>query len=134
MTRRVVAGKATWGRWQFVGLLLVVAVVGHAASMAGGAHAATPSTHHMAPHTPAVHAAVPDSGAARTGSEAMRGDCESDQAVAPTRAGDGFSGPAAVAPVSAFSDFETMLPAGRPATPPTLPPRVRRALLQVFRI
>lgn len=136
MKRQVGAlmGGARWRRWPLVGVFLVVAVVGHAASMAGGVHAATPPIHHPTPHAPVVHAAVPDSVAARTGAEAMRGDCGTDQAVAPGGADGGFSGPAAAVPVDALSDLATMLPAGRTAPPPTLPPRVRRALLQVFRI
>jgi len=127
-------GRAAWRRWPLVGFLLLVTIVGHAAMMAGGVHAVMPSTRHTAPHTPVMHAAVPDSSAARTGSEAMRGDCGSDQAVAPARADGGFSDPAAADLADAFSDRATMHPGGRTTTPPTLPPRVRRALLQVFRI
>lgn len=136
MTRRIGAGagKTTRHRWPLVGFLLVIAVVGHAALMAGGVHAASPPAHQTALHPPTAHASDPDLGAVRTGAGAMRGDCGTGQAVAPRGADLKFGGPASVVSSDPFAAVATLLRMDHAPDPPTLPPRVRRALLQVFRI
>lgn len=144
MVRRVSPLRAkgeTWGRWACVAVLTALLVVGHDLLMAGDAHAVAGPTHLSAVSLPA-HARADDSfrHASATGDGSATevadpfGACGTSEPATWRPADLGLEDTGEEALPGTLLRLGTRFAIAAAALPPTLSPRARRALLQVFRL
>ena len=132
-------GPPGWRRWPLAGLLVALVAVGHDLLMAGDAHAAPPPMQQTALGGHAVPAHTRDA-VARAGDDAhatgiaSRDGCGSGQAVSARGADASLARSTASTSAGCLRNAPSGTAFGFEEAPPTLPPRVRRALLQVFRV
>ncbi|MGH2532861.1 MAG: hypothetical protein ACRDJW_11235 [Thermomicrobiales bacterium] len=122
-------------RWPLVGLLLSVTFLAHDVAMAGEAHrVGTTRPHIVQPH-PHFDTSRPSHSSTYPHDEpSSEGPCSVKRDAAPTSDGGSRLPPTAdqVNPLMLDRDATPVPPWA--TEPPTLPPEVRRALLQVFLI
>ena len=121
-----------WQRSSLVALVFVLVAVGHDVLMAADAQAALP-THHRAITVDRDHVTVSFDGNPRLDGWSVGSGCGIGQAV--VRRGDDLvpdAGTAIPRDLPLLADRPASV--GDPTEPPTLPPRTRRALLQIYRI
>lgn len=110
-----------WERWAAVLLVAALLIVGHDLLMTGNAHAASTVAAHDAPrHAPLE--LVPSLGDCGSAKRAARPSVVTVNGPCGPALYDQFA-IGLISPLSNISD-----------APPTLPPRVRRALLQIYRV
>lgn len=139
--RQVGARNGARRRWAVVALVAVLLIVGHDLLMTGDAHAAAGPPHRSAASAPdhlGAAAAFRHASSAADGSEASAaatlGACGTNATATWRRIDLGFDDAGGGALAGASRRLDTLLAIKTSAPPPTLSPRARRALLQVFRI
>lgn len=131
-----------WERWVAAAVVAVLLVVGHDLLMAGAAHAApmaVPGAASGPAHNPAADGTLRHAGEAgerRLDPSAgpSADPCGSDYAAVGRRSSVDLEDSAPVDLADSVPRLTASPSIKVPSAPPGLPPRVRRALLQVFRI
>lgn len=136
MTRRVGvwAGAKNRRRWTLIGMLAVLLVIGHDVLMTGDAHAALAPGHRHASGMPAADTGADADAGSRTDVTSSLGECGTAPSAAFRRPDPNLEATGTACSSEPAPALATVPVASTGGAHPGLPPRTRRALLQVYRI